>query len=90
MLRQFHVEGFVTRTSRSRAAVTKIMFASEAIEDIRAGWRARETYIVHGSDEFEEVFEPAAPGKAFAVLACAAPAREVAGAVALQSTGSGR
>ena len=39
------------------------MFASEAIENIPAGFRARETYLVHGPDEFEEVFEMAEPGK---------------------------
>jgi hypothetical protein len=32
---------------------------------IPAGWRARETDIVHGPDEFEEVFALAAPGKEF-------------------------
>ena len=41
------------------------MFTTEAIENIPSGWRARETYIVHGSDEFEEVFELSAAGKPF-------------------------
>lgn len=35
----------------------KVVFTTEAIENIPAGWRARETYIVHGTDEFEETFE---------------------------------
>jgi len=39
------------------------VFTSEAIENIPAGWRARETYVVTGPDEFEEVFELAEPGK---------------------------
>jgi hypothetical protein len=37
--------------------------SDEAIENIRAGWRARETYVIHGTDEFEQIFELAAPGK---------------------------
>ena len=35
------------------------MFTTEAIENIPAGWRARETYIL------EEIFELAPPGKDF-------------------------
>jgi hypothetical protein len=45
--------------------VTKLVFTTESIENIPAGWRARETYIVHGPDEFEEVFDLAEAGKAF-------------------------
>lgn len=41
------------------------MFTTDAIENIPAGWRARETYIAHGADEFEEIFELAAPGEEF-------------------------
>ncbi len=41
------------------------MFTTEAIENIPSGWRARETYVIHGTDEFEEIFELAAPGKDF-------------------------
>jgi hypothetical protein len=44
-----------------------IVFTSEAIENIPAGYRARETYLLHGPDEFEEVFEMAEPGKDFEV-----------------------
>jgi hypothetical protein len=36
-------------------------------ESIPAGFRARETYLVQGSDAFEEVFEIAEPGKPFDV-----------------------
>lgn len=39
------------------------MFTSEAIENIRAGFRARETYLMASADEFEEVFELAEPGQ---------------------------
>ena len=34
-------------------------------ENIPAGWRARETYVVHGPDEFEEIFELAEAGSPF-------------------------
>jgi hypothetical protein len=43
------------------------VFTTEAIENIAAGWRARETYVLLGRDEFEEIFELAAPGKEFEV-----------------------
>ena len=46
---------------------TPLVFVTEAIENIPAGWRARETYVVHGPDAFEEVFELAEPGQAFAI-----------------------
>ena len=68
VLRQFHVEGFVNHyVEEADSSAGKIVFASEAIENIPAGWRARETYIVHGPDEFEEVFELAEAGKPFTV-----------------------
>ncbi|MGH9371084.1 MAG: hypothetical protein ACRD15_06095, partial [Vicinamibacterales bacterium] len=43
----------------------KLVFTTESIENIPAGWRARETYAVLGPDEFEEIFELAEPGKPF-------------------------
>ena len=43
------------------------MFVSEAIENIPAGWRARETYVFTGPDAFEETFELSEPGKPFEV-----------------------
>lgn len=67
VLRQFHIEGFVNRyamTSSSADGKT-IVFTSESIENIPAGYRARETYKIMGTDEFIEVFEIAEPGKAF-------------------------
>lgn len=67
VLRQFHLEGFVNQYAAEIAAVegAKIVFTSEAIENIPPGWRARETYTVLGPDEFEEIFELAEPGKSF-------------------------
>lgn len=67
VLRQFHGEGFVnqfTLTSKPDDDKTPV-FTTEAIENIGAGWRARETYKVLGPDEFEESFELAGPGKEF-------------------------
>ena len=69
VLRQFHVEGFVNQyvmTSSSTDGKT-IVFTSETIENIPAGWRARETYKILNADEFVEVFELAEPGKDFEV-----------------------
>ena len=42
-------------------------FTSESIENIPAGFRARQTYVFSGSDQFEEIFEIAEPGKDFEV-----------------------
>ena len=56
VLRQFHVEGFVNQyVQDSESSSQKLVFTTESIENIPAGWRARETYVVHGPDEFEEI-----------------------------------
>jgi hypothetical protein len=66
--RQFHIERFVvTYVQDPNVKPGTIVFTSEAIENIPAGYRARETYLLHGPDEFEEVFEMAEPGKDFEV-----------------------
>lgn len=66
VLRQFHVEGFVNQyVQDSESSAQKLMFTTESIENIPAGWRARETYVVHGPDEFEEIFELAEAGQPF-------------------------
>jgi hypothetical protein len=65
VLRQFHTEGFVNQHVHDPAQTGKLVFTTEAIEHIPAGWRARETYVAHGTDEFEEIFELAGPGKDF-------------------------
>lgn len=66
VLRQFHVEGFVNQyVEDADSSPSKVVFTTESIENIPAGWRARETYLVHGPDEFEEVFELAESGKPF-------------------------
>jgi len=69
VFRQFHVESFVIQyvlTSVSADGKT-IVFTSESIENIPAGWRSRETYKIISADEFVEVFELAGPGKDFQV-----------------------
>jgi hypothetical protein len=69
VFRQFHVEGFINQyvaTSIS-ADGKEIVFTSEGIENIPAGWRARETYKIIGPDEFVETFELAGPGKDFEI-----------------------
>jgi hypothetical protein len=66
VLRQFHVEGFVNQyVEDGESTAQKLVFTTEAIENIPAGWRARETYVIHGPNEFEEIFELAETGKPF-------------------------
>lgn len=68
VLRQFHIEGFVNhyRLDRASAEGTVFTFVSDGIENIPAGWRARETYKIFNENEFVETFELAPPGKEFA------------------------
>jgi hypothetical protein len=69
VLRQFHVEGFVNQfylESISSDGKT-IVFISESIENISAGWRAREMYQFINDDEFEEIFELATPNAPFEI-----------------------
>jgi hypothetical protein len=68
ILRQFHVEGFVNQYVEDEGSTPqRLVFISERIENIPTGFRARETYVVIGPDEFEEIFELAEPGKQFEV-----------------------
>jgi len=69
VLRQFHVEGFVNQYKLDTAASSNktLVFVTESIENIPAGWRGRESYRIVSNDEFVEVFELAAPGKEFEV-----------------------
>ncbi len=68
VFRQFHVEGFVNQYVESpESTPTRIVFTSEAIENIPAGWRARETYLIDDRDAIEEIFELSEPGKPFEV-----------------------
>jgi hypothetical protein len=66
IFRQFHIEGFVNQyVLQPTSAPGVLVFVSEAIENIPAGYRARETYTFIGNNEVEEVFEIAEPGKDF-------------------------
>ena len=65
--RQFHVEGFVVDYASAEANEKTLSFVSESIENIPSGYRSKETYVILGPDEFEEVFELAQPGKDFEV-----------------------
>ena len=80
VFRQFHVEGFVNQYVLEAASTPeRLVFVTEAIENIPAGWRARETYVI-AADRLEETFELAEPGKDFTgVLAQPADAGEVGG-----------
>jgi hypothetical protein len=66
VFRQFHTEGFVnTYVQQPGSDAKTLVFETETIENIPAGWRARETYTVINDDEFVERFELAEPGKEF-------------------------
>jgi hypothetical protein len=66
VFRQFHTEGFVNQYVMEPATTPdRLVFTTEAIENIPAGFRARETYILTGPDQLEEIFELAEPGKSF-------------------------
>jgi hypothetical protein len=68
VFRQFHIEGFVSQyVSDPESTGTRLVFTTESIENIPAGWRARETYTFASPNELEEVFELAEPGKPFEV-----------------------
>jgi hypothetical protein len=68
VFRQFHAEGFVNQYVLDPAGdPDRLVFVSEAIENIPAGFRARETYVLSGADQLEEIFEIAEPGKEFEV-----------------------
>lgn len=67
VFRQFHVEGFVSQYVLEDAAAEPLVFTTEAIENIPAGWKARETMRAVSPDEFVEVFELAQPGKPFEI-----------------------
>ncbi len=64
------MEGFVnTYVQEETGDPKKMVFVSEAIENIPPGWRARETYVLVSESEFMERFELAEPGKEFALYA---------------------
>lgn len=66
VLRQFHTEGFVNQyaLNPSESTASRLVFESEALENLSAEWRAREIYERIGEDEFTETFQIAEPGQA--------------------------
>jgi hypothetical protein len=72
VFRQFHTEGFVNQYAlEPSSTVDRIVFTSEAIENIPAGFKARETYVFSGSHQFEEIFEIAEPVRTSKCIAVA-------------------
>jgi len=69
VLRQFHSEGFVNQYVSTTPGIdgARLVFESEAIENVGAGFRARETYLFNRPDAFEEIFETAEPNRDFQV-----------------------
>src|SRR5215210_1208743 len=67
VFRQFHVEGFVNQylTTSISTDGKEIVFTSEGIENVSAGWRARETYKIIGPDEFTETLRIGRARKGF-------------------------
>lgn len=69
VLRQFHPEGFVNQyvLDESASGPRRLVFVSEAFENLDPRWKARETYELSAPDRFTETFEIAPPGKDFSV-----------------------
>jgi hypothetical protein len=68
VFRQFHQEGFVNQyVLQAGSPAGTVVFETEAIENIPAGWKARETYQVLSPDEFVETFELAQAAGAYEV-----------------------
>lgn len=69
MLRQFHVEGFVVQYKLDSITADKkiLVFVSEAIENIPAGFKTKETYRIINENEIEETFEISELGKEYSI-----------------------
>lgn len=67
VLRQFHLEGFVNEYVLDALSPDgkTLHFVTVRIENIPAGWRARESYRILSPDEIEETFWLAPPGGDF-------------------------
>jgi hypothetical protein len=69
IFRQFHVESFVIHYVLASVSADgkTLVFDSESIENIPAGYKARETYKILSENEFTETFEISEPGKEYEV-----------------------
>jgi hypothetical protein len=75
---QFHQEGFVNQyPMRPSSSQARIVFESEALENVPPGWRARETYEIVSPDEFVETFEIATGAGAYEIYSKARFKRDV-------------
>ncbi|MBM4176113.1 MAG: hypothetical protein FJ213_08065 [Ignavibacteria bacterium] len=65
VMRQFHVEGFVNQyiLDSLSSDKKKLIFFSEAIENVPSGFIAKLTYEIINENEFKEYFELSPPGK---------------------------
>jgi len=45
-----------------------MVFPSEVLENVPEGWKARYTFRIKNENEFDEIFEPAMPGKEYKVF----------------------
>jgi hypothetical protein len=70
VLRQFSAPGFVTQYVLDSLSPDNktFVFASESMENMPPGWKARATYQILNQNEFRQTFELAAPGKDFGVV----------------------
>jgi hypothetical protein len=63
-----HAGAWCSGSSTSKgSSISTWRTSRRSIENIRPGWRARETYIQRGPDAYEEIFELAEAGKPFEV-----------------------
>jgi hypothetical protein len=67
VFRQFHQESFVIQYVMKPVDGTRVVFESEALENVPANWKARETYEVVSDEEFVETFELAMGDKPYEV-----------------------
>ncbi len=65
VLRQFHIEGFVNEYRLTANEPDRREFTTVQIENLPAGFMAREVYRIVSKDEFIESFSIAEPGKEF-------------------------
>ena len=65
VIREFHVEGYVNQYVLESSTIdnTKLVFVTEAIENIPPGWRARTALEILSEDSFRETFELSGPDK---------------------------
>jgi hypothetical protein len=69
MLREFHVEGFVNQyvLIPAEPGSSKLVFESESIDNVPAGFRAKHILQFVSKDEIKEEFFLAEPGKEFQI-----------------------